>query len=182
MSCPWLGNKSQESVAEQKWVQNWSWRNLLFSSTWWCLTQQWMLQLTISYSKQRGNWLVTLKQPPQSSPLHSRFLKAPWNKWSAAATEEHGFLHLCKVEQAAAYSYLYQRELLRELGQVSEVFRAAIVLASYRSNHRYVPTQKSFQGSLEFLICRVLAAGSGVAITIVWSNTMHCNATCLLHV
>ena len=96
--------------------------------------------------------------------MHGRFLKAPWNEWSAAATEDHGFLHLWKVEQAAVYSYLYQRELLRELGQISEVLRAAITLASYRSHHRDVPMQNSFGGSL---ICRVPAAGSGVAITIV---------------
>lgn len=150
----------------------------LFSPTLWCLTQQSVLQLTLNYSKQCSNGLVTLKQPPQSSPLHSHFLKAPWNEWSAAATENHGFLHLCKVEQAAVYSYLYQRELLMEMGQISEVLRAAIALPSCRSHHRDVPMQNSFGGSL---ICRVPAAGSGVAITIIWSNIMHYSATCVLH-
>jgi len=55
--------------------------------------------------------------------------------------------------------------LLRELGQIFEVLRAAITLASYRSHHRDVPLQNTFEGSLYFLICRVPAAGSGVAIT-----------------
>lgn len=74
--------------------------------------------------------------------------------------KDHGFLHLCRVEQAAVYSYLHQRELLRELGQISEVLRATVILASYRSHHRDIAMQDSFGGS------RIPAAGSSVTIAV----------------
>lgn len=111
-----------------------------------------------------AHWLVTLKQLPQSFSLHSHFLKAPWNEWSAATTRDHIFFHLCKLEQAALYSYLCHRELLRELGEISGMLRAATTLAPYRSHHGDLPMPCRGR---KFPICRIPAAGSGVVLSII---------------
>lgn len=69
-----------------------------------------MLQLNLQLQQDKQWQSCDSEAATTELSLHSHFLKAPWNEGSAAAaaTEGWGFLHLHKVEQAAAYSYLYQ--------------------------------------------------------------------------
>lgn len=53
---------------------------------------------------------MTLKQPPQSCPLHSHYLKAPWNERSAAAEQRDEDFSICTRWNQLLFIHTFTRE------------------------------------------------------------------------